>query len=215
MALSKRILSRIATIVVILIILGILWYVKNRPETEQPVVQQVPVATVEVASETISVADVSSNQAEPVVAQTPVVDQITEPNPDFFLSVTEVLDLEQLKSYGLPIMIDFGADSCIPCKEMAPILKDLNGKLQGKAIIRFVDVWKYPKLSEGFPIRVIPTQMFFDSEGKPFRPADPDASQMLMYVLKDTEEHVFTAHEGGMTEQMILQALQEMGLSHD
>jgi len=209
MALSKRILSRIATIVVILIILGVLWYVKNRPETEQPGVQQVPAATVEVASETISVADGVGNQAEPVVAQ------ITEPNPDFFLSVTEVLDLEQLKSYGLPIMIDFGADSCIPCKEMAPILKDLNSKLQGKAIIRFVDVWKDPKLSEGFPIRVIPTQMFFDSEGKPFRPADPDASQMLMYVLKDTEEHVFTAHEGGMTEQMIMQALQEMGLSHD
>ncbi|OLN32939.1 Thioredoxin [Desulfosporosinus metallidurans] len=39
-------------------------------------------------------------------------------------------------------MIDFGADSCVPCKEMAPVLKKLNTEMQGKAIVKFVDVWK-------------------------------------------------------------------------
>lgn len=131
---------------------------------------------------------------------------------DFALHVTEELDLEQLKSYGLPIMIDFGADSCEPCKEMAPVLAKLNKELQGKAIIKFVDVWKYQKLAEGYPISVIPTQVFFDKDGKPYTPSDPQASQMNMYSLKDTNEHVFTTHEGGMTEEMILAALKEMGL---
>lgn len=54
-------------------------------------------------------------------------------HPDFTLE-TLVLDMEQLKSHGLPIMIDFGADSCIPCKEMAPVLKSLNAEYQGMVI---------------------------------------------------------------------------------
>lgn len=56
-------------------------------------------------------------------------------NPDFVLNVTEKIDMEKLKSYGLPIVIDFGADSCIPCKEMEPVLKELNTDLQGKAMM--------------------------------------------------------------------------------
>ena len=132
--------------------------------------------------------------------------------PDFDLHVTEALDLEQLKSYGLPIMIDFGADSCAPCKEMAPVLEKLNKELQGKVIIKFVDVWKYQELAQGYPIRVIPTQVFFDKDGKPFTPSDPQGMQMLMYSSRETNEHIFTAHEGGMTEEMILDVFKEMGV---
>jgi len=127
------------------------------------------------------------------------------------LEATDI-NLEQLKSYGLPIVIDFGADSCIPCKEMAPVLKELNSELQGKAIIKFVDVWKYPELAEGYPISVIPTQLFFNKDGKPYTPSDPESMRMAMYVKDDTNEHVFTTHEGGMTKEQILNALSEMGL---
>lgn len=78
----------------------------------------------------------------------------SEANKDFLLNATSI-DLEQLKSYGIPIMIDFGADSCVPCKEMAPVLKKLNKELQGKAIVKFVDVWKNQNAADGFPVEVI------------------------------------------------------------
>lgn len=133
-------------------------------------------------------------------------------NSDFALHVTKELDLDKLKSYGLPIIIDFGADSCIPCKEMAPVLKELNAELNGKAIIRFVDVWKYQELAQGYPIQLIPTQIFFDDEGKPYKPENPEAMQMNLYSTKDTNEHVFTTHEGGMTKDQLLTVLKEMGL---
>ena len=77
------------------------------------------------------------------------------------------IDLGALTSYGLPIIIDFGADTCIPCKEMAPVLKTLNAEMQGKAIIKFVDVWKNGNAADGFPIQVIPTQVLINSDGTP------------------------------------------------
>lgn len=136
-------------------------------------------------------------------------------NSDFELHVTEKIDIEKLKSYGLPIIIDFGADSCIPCKEMAPALKELNEKLRGKAIVKFIDVWKYNSLAEGYPIEVIPTQIFIDKNGKPFTPQNPEAMQMLLYKNRSTNEHVFTAHKGGMKKDEILAVLREMGLADE
>ena len=131
-------------------------------------------------------------------------------NPDFVLESSEI-DLEQLKSYGLPIIIDFGADSCDACKEMAPILKELNSELQGKAIVKFVDVWKNPEAAEGFPLRVIPTQLYFDKNGNPYVPSDPQGMGMTMYQT-DTKEHIYTTHEGGMTKEQFMNVLSEMGL---
>jgi thioredoxin len=67
---------------------------------------------------------------------------------------------------GMVTMIDLGADACIPCKMMAPILAKLEKKYRGKAAIVFIDVWKNKDPAKRFKIRAIPTQIFFDKEGK-------------------------------------------------
>lgn len=67
---------------------------------------------------------------------------------------------------GLPRMIDFGSDKCTPCKEMAPILVELKNEYAGRATIDFIDVWNNPPAGEPYGVRVIPTQIFFDREGK-------------------------------------------------
>lgn len=131
------------------------------------------------------------------------------------LLVTDAKELEKLRSLGLPVVLDFGADSCIPCKEMAPVLEELNRTLQGKAVVKFVDVWKYKDLAEGYPLRVIPTQFFFDKEGKPFTPSDAQKFQMILYAPEGSKEHLFTAHEGGMTREQLLAVLAEMGVRVD
>jgi len=130
---------------------------------------------------------------------------------DLALEATAI-DLEQLKSYGLPIVIDFGADSCIPCKEMAPVLKELNKDMQGKAVVKFVDVWKNKNAAADFPVQVIPTQFFFDKDGNPFVPKDAEAMQMMLYSTRDTNKHVYTTHQGGMTEEQLRAVLKEMGV---
>jgi len=128
------------------------------------------------------------------------------------LNLTGPFDLAEYRAAGVPVIIDFGADSCIPCKEMAPVLVALHDELKGKAIIRFVDVWKYRDLAEGIPLKVIPTQVFFDATGKPFTPSDKITIPMTQYSTRDTNEHVFTTHEGGITKDQLLSVLYEMGM---
>jgi thioredoxin 1 len=67
---------------------------------------------------------------------------------------------------GIVTMVDLGAKKCIPCKMMAPILEKLEKEYAGRAAIVFFDVWEDPKPARRFAISGIPTQIFFNKEGK-------------------------------------------------
>ena len=70
----------------------------------------------------------------------------------------------------LPHLVDLGADKCIPCKMMAPILEELRNEYKGKLQVEFIDVWEDRSAGDQYGIRVIPTQIFFDpSEKELFR----------------------------------------------
>jgi thioredoxin 1 len=66
----------------------------------------------------------------------------------------------------LPQLLDLGAGKCIPCKAMAPILDDMREAFTGQFDVVFVDVWKDEAAAEQYAIRIIPTQIFLDAEGK-------------------------------------------------
>lgn len=134
-------------------------------------------------------------------------------NVEYPLTVTSI-DLEELTESNLPIIIDFGADSCILCKEMAPVLITLNEEFQGRAIVQFVDVWKSPEAANQFPIQVIPTQVFINADGSPYYPSEELANliQFSMYSDRETEEHVFTTHQGGLTEEQMRLILSDIGV---
>jgi thiol-disulfide isomerase/thioredoxin len=66
----------------------------------------------------------------------------------------------------LPRLVDLGADKCIPCKMMAPILKELKTEYAGRMDVEFIDVWKNPDAGKPYKIQLIPTQIFFDASGK-------------------------------------------------
>jgi len=70
------------------------------------------------------------------------------------------------ESAKLPKLVDLGADKCIPCKLMAPILKELKTEYAGRMDVEFMDVWKDPAPGRQYKIRLIPTQIFFDASGK-------------------------------------------------
>jgi thioredoxin 1 len=90
---------------------------------------------------------------------------------------------------GMVTMVDIGAASCIPCKMMAPIMKELEEEYKGKAAIIFIDVWKNRDQGTKFGIRAIPTQIFYDKDGKEVQ-----------------------RHEGFMDKKSIVAVLQKLGV---
>ena len=98
-------------------------------------------------------------------------------------------EVKEVPVKGLVTMVDLGAKSCIPCKMMAPILEKLERVYDGKAAIIFIDVWKHRGQAKRFRIRAIPTQIFFDKQGK------------------EVYRHV-----GFMSEKAIVKQLKKMGV---
>jgi thioredoxin 1 len=84
----------------------------------------------------------------------------------FFTTGALAEDFLNVPTKGTVTMIDLGAKKCIPCKMMAPILVKLEKAYKGKADIVFIDVWENKQPTQRFKIRAIPTQIFFNAQGK-------------------------------------------------
>jgi thioredoxin 1 len=111
--------------------------------------------------------------------------KLTAKPPD---SNTEEDFLKALKS-DKPVVVDFGSNSCIPCRQMRPILQEIRKGHLGKAEVLVIDVYKYQGLAREYKIQMIPTLIFFDSNAK--------------------EVH---RHQGFMSKKAILEQLKKIGV---
>ncbi|REG84770.1 thioredoxin [Algoriphagus antarcticus] len=70
-------------------------------------------------------------------------------------------NFEEIINSDKPILVDFWAEWCGPCKMIGPLVEELAGEYDGKAIIGKVDVDANPTISAKFGIRSIPTLLIF------------------------------------------------------
>ncbi|MBB5036578.1 thioredoxin [Prosthecobacter dejongeii] len=73
----------------------------------------------------------------------------------------ETFDAAINNAAGQPVLVDFWAEWCGPCKMLAPILDQIAGEQAGTATIAKVDIDAHPELAERFGIRAIPTLIVF------------------------------------------------------
>jgi len=79
------------------------------------------------------------------------------------IKVTDATFEAEVLNSQLPVLVDFWADWCGPCKQIAPILEKLAKEFAGKIRIAKVDVDHNPQLQNAFQVMSIPTLMFVKS----------------------------------------------------
>ena len=87
-------------------------------------------------------------------------------HPDDRPVVVDAAGLDQLiRTSKVPVVVDFYADWCAPCRFMAPILDDFARDHAGDAVVAKLDTDRYPAVAQRYGIRGIPTMLIF-KDGK-------------------------------------------------
>lgn len=85
---------------------------------------------------------------------------------------------------GKPVLVDFFADWCGPCKMMAPILEQVKHTLGDKAAVIKIDVDRNPQAAAAFQIQGVPTLMLFKDGKVVWRQSGVVQAQHLIALLK-------------------------------
>jgi len=129
-----------------------------------------------------------STPAPAAVEQTAQVKQAPS-TPDYGkVLVTNRLDIDFSKH--LVTFIELGADRCIPCKAMQPIMKEIAETYADRVQVVFYDVWKDPEPGRKYGVQLIPTQVFMDQKGNEiFRHVGLFPKEEILELLKKHGVH--------------------------
>jgi thioredoxin 1 len=92
---------------------------------------------------------------------------------------------DELINRKVPVLVDFHAEWCGPCKAQAPILEQLAKRVGEKARIIKVDVDRNPQVAQKYEVRGVPTLLIFQSgkilwRGSGLRQADELEQRLLV-----------------------------------
>ncbi|MBN1125035.1 MAG: hypothetical protein JXA82_08505 [Sedimentisphaerales bacterium] len=112
---------------------------------------------------------IKQNQAPstPPVSEGPSEGQTTGLiSPDSQENSSPAASAMQPRPQALPRLVDLGAGKCVPCIMMKQILDELRQEYKNRFEVIFIDVWENPSKAKEYKISLIPTQIFYNPDGK-------------------------------------------------
>lgn len=102
---------------------------------------------------------------------------------DSILHITDSSFEEEVLKSARPVMLDFWAEWCGPCKMIAPILDELAGQYKGKLTVAKINIDDNQKTPETYAVRGIPTLILFkDGEVAATRVGAASKSQLEAFI---------------------------------
>lgn len=94
-------------------------------------------------------------------------------------------DFRTIVASEKPVLIDFYAEWCGPCKTLAPILKDVAKEMGDAAKVIKIDIDKNPVLAQKLGVRSVPTLMIYKEESLLWRQSGVVPKDQLLKALKE------------------------------
>ena len=108
------------------------------------------------------------------------------------LEITDSNFNEEVLNADLPVLVDFWAEWCGPCKMVAPIVEELSDEYKDQVKFTKVDVDENPEMAQKYGVRGIPTLLIFNGGA----PVDQLVGALPKKAIKDRLESVLNSING-------------------
>ena len=190
---NKTQVKKIISIILILVVVGILFGIytyknKNNQSTENN----------RIASEAQdnSKSNSSSNEGG---------------NSNNSIETDEPIDYDGIVKEGKPLILIFGSEDCIACRQLKPVMEKLSDKYEGKIYIKYVDIVKHPDFYDNYRFQYIPSLIFFKNDGTPYIPSKEYVDEYNFEIAKDDSGNAkYTLHQGALPQEILENIIQEL-----
>lgn len=185
----KKIISIILILVVVGILFGIYTY-KNKKD------QSTDNNRISSEAQDGSKSNSSSNEVD---------------NSNNSIETDKPIDYDGIVKEGKSLILVFGSEDCIACRQLKPVMEKLSDKYEGKIYIKYVDIVKHPDFYDNYKFQYIPSLIFFKNDGTPYIPSKEYVDEYNFEIAKDDSGNAkYTLHQGALPQEILENIIQEL-----
>ena len=132
-------------------------------------------------------------------------------NSNNSIETDEPIDYDGIVKEGKPLILIFGSEDCIACRQLKPVMEKLSDKYDGKIYIKYVDIVKHPDFYDNYRFQYIPSLIFFRNDGTPYIPSKEYVDEYNFEIAKDDSGNAkYTLHQGALPQEILENIVQEL-----